>query len=108
MTLRGVREFIAMALRIYGGRWVILERLPMSVFDSVNWGVHIVGPDSVLAAKDFTEAVEQCDRINRNLVRMQPEFDSNLHPILWAKVEVWGDISAATHEPEKTNWDEVC
>lgn len=80
----------------------------MNVYDSVKWGVHVVGPDSVLAAKSFTEAVEQCDRINSNLVKMQPEFDSEYDPILWAQVDQWQNIASGPHEPEKTNWAEVC
>lgn len=80
----------------------------MSVYNSVKWGVHVSGPDSVLAAKDFTEAVEQCDRINRNLVKMQPEFTSEFHPIMWAKVEQWETISNGPHDPENTDWDDIC
>ncbi|MGJ8687316.1 MAG: hypothetical protein ACSHWQ_07545 [Spongiibacteraceae bacterium] len=80
----------------------------MSIYNSVKWCVHVAGPDSVLAASSFTEAVEQCDRINRNLVKMQPEFDSEHYPILWAKIEPWEDVASGPHNPEKTNWDEVC
>lgn len=80
-----------------------------NVYDAQQWGVHVSGPDSVLAARSFEEAVEQCERINRNIVKhIKPESDSLVCPLIWAKVELWADISKGAHEPEKTDWDEIC
>ena len=81
-----------------------------NAYDARQWGVHISGPDTVLAARSFKEAVEQCGKINQTIVQHTSLTATNLmYPVVWAKVEIWRDIAGnAPHEPEKTNWDEVC
>lgn len=81
----------------------------MSVYDGVKWGVNVKGPDSVLAAHSFQEAVAQCARINQDLLVAieHGAFSSIHHPIMWATVGIWSDMSGGEHRPEETDWDEI-
>lgn len=78
--------------------------------NNINWGVHVLGPDNVLAAHSFREAVEKCHEINMTLVNF---FESErgkdpLYPRVFAQVARWEDIASGLHEPDKTDWANAC
>jgi hypothetical protein len=80
----------------------------MNPYDNEKWGVHLVGPDNIYAAKTFDEAVNQAAEFNKTMVIFANRRDcSELAPLCWAKVELWKDISSGPHEPDKTDWSAV-
>lgn len=81
---------------------------PENPYDNACWGVHVSGPDSVMAAKSFEEATEQCARINANIAYItKPESNSPNYPLMWAKVDLWENISKGIHDPESTDWSDI-
>jgi len=82
----------------------------MNAFDC-NWGVLVCGPDNVLAAHSFREAVEKCHEINMTMVAFseRPESNSPFFPRVFAQVGIWEDIASSPHNPDETDWDNaVC
>ncbi len=80
----------------------------MSVYEHVKWGVHIHGPDSILAATDFNQAVEKCNEFNSliTLLGVQQRPLQEYRPIVFATVFIWDE--KVTHDPESTDWNELC
>jgi hypothetical protein len=79
--------------------------------NNINWGVLVIGPDNVLAAKSFREAAEKCHEINMALINFVERAqlpDDDLSPIVYAQVAQWEDIASGPHEPDKTDWANAC
>ncbi len=79
-------------------------------YDREKWMVHVYGPDSVLAAKSFSEAVEKCNLINVGLLEIAKTVRSELkpvYPLAWAVVEIWDSLVLGEHDPEETDWTEI-
>ncbi len=80
----------------------------VNVFDKTQWGVHVLGPDNIFAAKSFQEATEKAAEFNRMVVNLiYPISDSEYHAIIFARVAVWGELSKFEHDPEETDWTEM-
>ena len=74
----------------------------MNIYDEHNWGVHVIGPDNVLAARSFEEAAEKAAFLNgvvANVIKKDPKF------ITYAQVCLWENVTSAQHNPEDTDWD---
>jgi len=81
----------------------------MKAHESVKWGVHIIGPDTVKAAHSFRHAVAKCDDINQKILNMIEAgfFSTEDYPVMFANVFVWPD-SQWNHKPDETDWDDIC
>ena len=73
--------------------------------NSVKWGVHVSGPDSILAAHSFEEAVTQSNLINTFIIEASIG-KSDHYPIVFANVIIWPDN--CEHDPAATDWNEFC
>ncbi len=83
----------------------------MSQYDKLKWGLHIAGPDSILACHNFQHAVQKCKEINDMLVSMIDETlpHQEYRPIIFAKIYPWNELANDDeHDPENENWDEIC
>lgn len=80
----------------------------MKAHDSVKWGVHIIGPDTVKAAHNFSHAVEKAREINQSILDSIAigAFSTEYHPIMFANIFMWPD-SQGNHDPENTDWEEL-
>ena len=82
---------------------------PANSYNTKKWVVLVCGPGSVLAAHSFTEAATKCAEINRMVVdHMIPRSESPYSPILYAQVVIWSDVCEGEHEPDQTDWNEIC
>lgn len=81
----------------------------MKAHESVNWGVHIIGSDTVKAAHSFSHAVSKCAEINQSVLDMiaMGSFSTEYHPIMFANIFIWPD-SQGEHKPDDTDWDDLC
>lgn len=82
-----------------------------SIYDQKKWGVHVVGVDAVLVAHNFEHAVLECGVINNTISRYIKQLAiTEHHPIIFARVGLWDEIAGnnAAHDPDKTDWNEVC
>jgi hypothetical protein len=81
----------------------------MKAHESVLWGVHISGPDTVKAAHSFSHAVEKAGQINQSILDLiaTGSFSTELHPIMFANIFIWPERQGE-HDPENTDWDELC
>ena len=80
----------------------------MNQYESTKWGVHVKGPNTILAAHSFQEAVEKSQEINAYALSRIPEMKSPFYPLLWATVERWEDLTTSEHNPAETDWSETC
>lgn len=80
----------------------------INVFDETQWGVHVLGPDNIFAAKSFQEATEKAAEFNKMVVDLiYPISDSEYHAVIFARVAVWGELSNSSHSPDETDWEEM-
>ena len=80
----------------------------MNAFEKKKWGVRVCGPDTVLAASSFKEAVQHCNRINTGIQRMAESgfFNGESMPVYFAQVDTWDQIAGdAPHDPENNDWN---
>ncbi len=78
----------------------------MNIYESTKWGVHIIGPDSVLAASSFHEAVEKSTQINTEVIARYAAFATENSPLFWAVIMQWPD-GHGSHDPESTDWNNI-
>ena len=82
---------------------------PANSYNTKKWAVLVCGPGSVLAAHDFEEAATQCAKINQMVIDcMIPRSVSPDCPTLYAQVVIWGDQCVGEHDPDSTDWNEIC
>lgn len=73
--------------------------------NDVNWCVHVLGPDNVLAATSFRGAVERCHEINLMLVNFYESGGKDpMFPRVFAQVAIWEQVASGPHDPDKTDW----
>lgn len=79
--------------------------------NDMKWGVHVLGPDNVLAAHSFREAVEKCHEINMAIIMFSERAqiaDNDLMPRVFAQVAPWEQIASGPHDPDETDWANAC
>lgn len=79
----------------------------MKPHDAYKWGVHIYGPDSFAAAKDFGEATEKAHEINMGFYVDKPDHMAAFYPVVVAVVFIWDEDLHGTHDPENTDWSDI-
>jgi hypothetical protein len=80
-----------------------------SLYESRKWGVLVNGPGTILAAHSFEEAVTKAAEINQMVVEHILPKANQFTPSLWAQAHLWSEIgSDDDHDPEETDWDEIC
>jgi len=77
----------------------------INVFDRTKWGVHVLGPDNIFAAKSFKEAVDKAEEFNKMIQDViYPVSNSEYHAVIFARIFVWEEQSNCEHKPEETDW----
>ena len=78
-------------------------------YSSTLWGVHVVGAGSILAANSFSEAVEKSAQINQMVVGHIAPKASKYSPLIFAAPVIWINVSGdIQHNPNETDWDDIC
>ena len=81
-------------------------------FKDTKWGVHVLGPDNVLAAESFEQANQKAFEINQALDIFSKSGRHEAKGVLsvgcFAQVAIWDQIARFEHEPGKTDWDNSC
>ncbi len=84
------------------------QETDINVFDETQWGVHVLGPDNIFAAKSFQEATEKAEEFNRMVVDIiYPLSCSEYHAVIFARVAIWTELSNSIHSPAETDWEEM-
>lgn len=89
-----------------------MSKTKMISFVDIKWGVHVIGPDNVLAAESFEDANQQAYEINKTIAGFVRSRSSDASvgywPVCYARVAEWDRIASFPHDPSKTNWAEAC
>lgn len=75
----------------------------MSVYEEVKFGVHIIGPDTIVAAKDFKEAADNAAEINASYYGTRTPYS----PLIYANVIEWNSRKYGEHDPDATDWSDL-
>ena len=86
------------------------ELIVEDFFNDTKWGVHVLGPDNVLAASSFEEANQKAFEINQALLAFtkNPRYEDVKGVGCFAQVAIWGQIANFEHNPSETDWDNSC
>jgi len=80
----------------------------MNRYEIEKWGVRILGPDNIFAAHSFEEAIAMCADINANIAKYaKPRCTTEMHPLVFAQVDVWSGLTPDRHDPDNTNWTDL-
>jgi hypothetical protein len=78
----------------------------MNIYDEQKWGVLIIGPDDIFAAKSFEEAAEKASEINKMITdHIKPKCTNPNYPVVFAQVDKWENITSSEHDPLDTDWE---
>jgi hypothetical protein len=72
------------------------------VYDNEKWGVHVIGPDSLMAAESFEEANDRAHQINTSLSK-----EENDDIMVYAYLFLWDEQQFGLHAPEETDWSDI-
>ena len=79
----------------------------MNEYEKLKWGVHIHGPDTIAAAKDFIHASSMAHSINSSIFSsIRNDKYAEYRPIMFATIFIWDKVHG-DHDPESVDWSDL-